>query len=266
MSRRAATCSDARWDAYVCTHRAATVYHQAAWPRLLARVFRRRPANAGGDSGRPRHRRACRWSASAAACSAPSPCRCPFVNYGGVLADDVASERALLDAAIGVARAWGALAPRAAPHRTDFAALLAEASQGRHDDARCEANRRRAVAGARPQAAQPGAQSGEERPDGHDRRRRRCGRLLRRLQPQHARPRHAGLPEAILRRDARRVSRTGARVHGHASRSAGGRGGRRTVIGDTFEVPSASSLREFRSSARTCSSTGRWCGSPSRPG
>jgi FemAB-related protein (PEP-CTERM system-associated) len=99
--------SDARWDAYVNGHPGATVYHQAAWPRLLARVFRRdlqmlAATVHGHVTGvlpivgfRSRV-----FGAFAVSL--------PFVNYGGLLADNVASERALLDAAIGVARSWGA--------------------------------------------------------------------------------------------------------------------------------------------------------------
>ena len=99
--------TDARWDAYVQAHPAASVYHLAAWPRLLARVFRRDlQMLAATVDGRVtgvlpligfRSRIFGTFAVSL-----------PFVNYGGVLADDVASERALLDAAIGVARSWGA--------------------------------------------------------------------------------------------------------------------------------------------------------------
>ena len=32
---------DSAWDGYVTAHPGASVYHLAAWPRLLARVFRR---------------------------------------------------------------------------------------------------------------------------------------------------------------------------------------------------------------------------------
>lgn len=99
--------SDVRWDAYVNGHPAATVYHQAAWARLIARVFRHDLCMlAATVDGRVtgvlpivgfRSRMFGTFAVSL-----------PFVNYGGVLADNVASERALLDAAIGVARSWGA--------------------------------------------------------------------------------------------------------------------------------------------------------------
>ena len=98
---------DREWDRYVSAHPAATVYHIAAWPRLLARVFRRDlHMLAAVSEGRVigvlpilgfRSRVFGTFAVSL-----------PFVNYGGVLADDVASERALLDAAIAVARSWGA--------------------------------------------------------------------------------------------------------------------------------------------------------------
>lgn len=98
--------SDVRWDAYVNGHPAATVYHQAAWARLIARVFRHDLCMlAATVDGRVtgvlpivgfRSRMFGTFAVSL-----------PFVNYGGVLADNVASERALLDAAIGVSRSWG---------------------------------------------------------------------------------------------------------------------------------------------------------------
>ena len=100
--------SDARWDAYVGTQAAASVYHLSAWPRLLARVFRRdlRMLAATAEDGRVmgvlpvvgfRSRVFGTFAVSL-----------PFVNYGGVLADDKVSEAALLDAAMSVARSWGA--------------------------------------------------------------------------------------------------------------------------------------------------------------
>lgn len=98
---------DDRWDAYVHAHPSASVYHLAAWPRLLARVFRRDlQMLAATVDGRVtgvlpligfRSRIFGTYAVSL-----------PFVNYGGVLADDVSTERALLDAAIGVARSWNA--------------------------------------------------------------------------------------------------------------------------------------------------------------
>ena len=99
--------ADAQWNAFVQAHPAATVYHQAEWPRLLARVFRRDLRMlAATVNGRVtgvlpvigfRSRVFGTYAVSL-----------PFVNYGGVLANDDASASALLDAAVGAARAWGA--------------------------------------------------------------------------------------------------------------------------------------------------------------
>lgn len=99
--------SDARWDAYVNGHPAATVYHQAAWARLLARVFRHdlqmlAAMVHGHVTG------VLPIVGFRSRVFGTFVVSLPFVNYGGVLANDVASERALLDAAIGVARSWGA--------------------------------------------------------------------------------------------------------------------------------------------------------------
>ena len=98
---------DERWDAYVNAHPAASVYHLAAWPRLLGRVFRRdlQMLVATIDDRVTGVLPILGFRSRVFGTYAVS---LPFVNYGGVLADDVASERALLDAAIGVAREWGA--------------------------------------------------------------------------------------------------------------------------------------------------------------
>lgn len=99
--------SDVRWDAYVNGHPAATVYHQAAWARLIARVFRHdlRLLAATVDGRVTGVLPIVGFRSRVFGTFAVS---LPFVNYGGVLADNMASERALLDAAIGVARSWGA--------------------------------------------------------------------------------------------------------------------------------------------------------------
>jgi FemAB-related protein (PEP-CTERM system-associated) len=100
---------DAAWDTYVNAHPAASVYHLSAWPRLLARVFRhdvRLLAATTATDGRVtgvlplvgfRSRLFGTFAVSL-----------PFVNYGGILADDDISARALLDAAVAVSREWGA--------------------------------------------------------------------------------------------------------------------------------------------------------------
>jgi FemAB-related protein (PEP-CTERM system-associated) len=98
---------DSAWDGYVTAHPGASVYHLAAWPRLLARVFRRDlRLLAVTTDGRvtgvlPLIGFRSRVFGSFAV-------SLPFVNYGGILADDDASTRALLDGAVAVARGWGA--------------------------------------------------------------------------------------------------------------------------------------------------------------
>lgn len=99
--------ADTVWDVYVWAHPSASVYHQAAWPRLIARVFGREVRLlAAVREGRvtgvlPLVRFRSRVFGSFAV-------SLPFVNYGGVLASDGDSERALLGAAIAVGREWGA--------------------------------------------------------------------------------------------------------------------------------------------------------------
>jgi FemAB-related protein (PEP-CTERM system-associated) len=97
----------ARWDAYVKRHPAASGYHLAAWLEVIARAF-------GHDT-------------CALVAESPSGVvgvlplvtfrsqifgrflvSMPFVNYGGILADSPAAERALLTAAIAETRRCGA--------------------------------------------------------------------------------------------------------------------------------------------------------------
>jgi FemAB-related protein (PEP-CTERM system-associated) len=99
--------SDQQWDAYVSSHPGATVYHQSAWARLLARVFRHdvRMLAATTDGRVSGVLPLVGFRSRVFGTFAVS---LPFVNYGGVLADSDASKQALLDAAIGVSRHWGA--------------------------------------------------------------------------------------------------------------------------------------------------------------
>ena len=102
-----AAVADQQWDAYVAGHPEATVYHQAAWGRLLARVFRRdlRMLAATTDGRVSGVLPIVGFRSRVFGTFAVS---LPFVNYGGLLADDEASGRALLDAALAVSREWGA--------------------------------------------------------------------------------------------------------------------------------------------------------------
>lgn len=99
--------SDQHWDAYVARHADATVYHQAAWPRLLSRVFRRDLRMLAAHTG-GRVTGVLPMVGFRSRVFGTFAVSLPFVNYGGVLADDHGSRQALLDAAIGVAREWGA--------------------------------------------------------------------------------------------------------------------------------------------------------------
>lgn len=116
--------SDTAWNAYVSEHPDASVYHLAEWPRLLGRVFRREVRLlAATTSGRvtgvlPLLGFDSRLFGTFAV-------SLPFVNYGGVLADDEASARGLLDAAIGVSRGWRASHLELRHKRQQFPELLA---------------------------------------------------------------------------------------------------------------------------------------------
>jgi FemAB-related protein (PEP-CTERM system-associated) len=97
----------ARWDAYVKRHPHASGYHLAVWLDIIGRAFGHETCALVAESPRGvvgvlplvifRSSIFGRFLVSM-----------PFVNYGGILADSPAAERALLDAAIGEARKHGA--------------------------------------------------------------------------------------------------------------------------------------------------------------
>ena len=90
----------------------------------------------------------------------------PFVNYGGVLADNEATARALLDRAIDeTCRTGGAHLELRHCDKQMFRELAPQAPQS-GDGAVTREHLGRAVAGARPQAAQPGPEGREERARG----------------------------------------------------------------------------------------------------
>jgi serine/alanine adding enzyme len=99
--------SDIQWDEYVNRHENASAYHRSGWCHLIARAFRHesRMLAVENDAGLTgvlplivmRSRLFGRFVVSL-----------PFVNAGGVLADDGPSASALLDAAVGVAKAANA--------------------------------------------------------------------------------------------------------------------------------------------------------------
>jgi FemAB-related protein (PEP-CTERM system-associated) len=94
---------DRRWDAYVGSHPQPSAYHYSGWPRLIARAFNHEAVLlAAADGSRVtgvlplivmRSRVFGRFVVSL-----------PFLNEGGLLAYDQASEDRLIDAAITVAR------------------------------------------------------------------------------------------------------------------------------------------------------------------
>jgi serine/alanine adding enzyme len=97
---QAEPCTDSvAWDDYVAAHPAATSYHRWAWRSVFERAFGHEPIYLWVRSAE----RVCgvlplvemrSWLFGTFAVSLP------FVNYGGVLADDHAVARALLDAAV----------------------------------------------------------------------------------------------------------------------------------------------------------------------
>ena len=95
------------WDAYVEAHPDASLYHLAAWRQVLADAFGSRSHYLAAWQGE----RLCGvlpLVATRGLRLERALVSIPFFNYGGVLADDAESERALVDAAIGVARQVGA--------------------------------------------------------------------------------------------------------------------------------------------------------------
>ena len=94
---------DARWDAYVEAHPQRSAYHYAGWPRLIARAFDHDAVLLAARDGSRisgvlplvvmRSRVFGRFVVSL-----------PFLNEGGLLADDESVEAQLIDAGIDVAR------------------------------------------------------------------------------------------------------------------------------------------------------------------
>ncbi len=99
--------STARWDAYVKRHAGASGYHPAVWLDVIGRAFGHETCALAAESPDGivgvlplvvfRSPIFGRFLVSM-----------PFVNYGGIIADTPAAERALLDAAIAETRQRGA--------------------------------------------------------------------------------------------------------------------------------------------------------------
>lgn len=98
--------SDAAWDAYVAAHPAASHYHQSAWRTLIDREFGQRTYNLTAVSGAdirgvlPLVRLKSRLFGDFMVSM-------PYLNYGGVIADDDAARDALLDAAFALGTETG---------------------------------------------------------------------------------------------------------------------------------------------------------------
>jgi FemAB-related protein (PEP-CTERM system-associated) len=118
------TIDDARWDAYVDAHPLRTAYHYAGWPRLIARAFSHQAELLAATDGDVvvgvlplivmRSRLFGRFVVSL-----------PFLNEGGLLADDEAVEGHLVEAGIDVARRSGAEYLELRHRRRHTAALAA---------------------------------------------------------------------------------------------------------------------------------------------
>jgi FemAB-related protein (PEP-CTERM system-associated) len=105
ISIREAT--DTEWDAYVHVHPERSAYHYSGWPRLISRAFGHQAVMLAATAGDRivgvlplivmKSRMFGRFVVSL-----------PFLNEGGVLADDGSAEVALIDAAVNVTKQAGA--------------------------------------------------------------------------------------------------------------------------------------------------------------
>jgi FemAB-related protein (PEP-CTERM system-associated) len=104
---RTGTVTDEVWDAYVAAHPHRSAYHYSGWPRLIARAFGHDVVLLAALDGEKvvgvlplvvmRSRIFGRFVVSL-----------PFLNDGGLLADDEMAEASLIEAGIAVARRSGA--------------------------------------------------------------------------------------------------------------------------------------------------------------
>jgi FemAB-related protein (PEP-CTERM system-associated) len=95
------------WDRFVASRPEASIYHRSAWAQVFRKAFGHETRYLAATEGDEivgilplvqfKSRLFSRCLVSL-----------PFLNYGGVVADTAAAERALVNAAIGVARAEGA--------------------------------------------------------------------------------------------------------------------------------------------------------------
>ena len=95
--------ADARWDAYVRAHPAASVYHLGAWAAVLSRAYGFRPRYLALEDGGT-VRGVLPLMRKKGLVSDARLRSIPVFSYGGPLADAPAGEQALLEAARGLAR------------------------------------------------------------------------------------------------------------------------------------------------------------------
>ena len=104
----------AQWDAFVDAHPEATGYHRWRWREVFERAFGHETVYLAAARRRRRPAACCRSSLFEAGLFGPFAVSLPFLNYGGVLADDDAAAAALVERARDVARERRAGARRAA--------------------------------------------------------------------------------------------------------------------------------------------------------
>jgi FemAB-related protein (PEP-CTERM system-associated) len=97
----------AAWDAYVSKHPEATQYHRYEWPMVISRSFGHRPMSLVATES-DRVVGVLPLVAMRTWFFGHFFVSLPFVNYGGVLADDEDTERALWERAVELARDEGA--------------------------------------------------------------------------------------------------------------------------------------------------------------
>ena len=249
------------------SHPDASAYHRAAWPRVIGRAFGHETEILWPPSVTARVAGVLPLVFFAAGCSARFAVSLPFLNYGGVLADDRRRARPLLVAAPSTDIATGGRArisscgtrgstfrQLAAKRHKVAMALRAAATQRTRSGPRSTA--RFATRCARPRRAISTAQTGGAE---------LLHAVLRGVRAQHARSRHAGLSAGgsstkccrpFRTRRASSSSRVKGQpvaaclVHWHGDTDRGAVG-----VGAARVQPAV---------RRTSSSTGRWCSLRSR--
>jgi len=100
--------SDAAWDTYVNTHANATGYHLLAWRQVIDCVFGHRTFYLYAKDAEGSIRGVLPLAFLSSRLFGRFLVSLPFLNYGGVLASDAESERALLERAVELASEVGA--------------------------------------------------------------------------------------------------------------------------------------------------------------